>query len=77
MTSHFSKPVVVYLSGGKTCFVNSIELAREVLLAWPLRKRGRKYRTAVITILEEQSPDIGAMEQAFREAAEEGGILKE
>jgi Protein of unknown function (DUF982) len=77
MFSRFSKPVVVKLGGGKTALIDSVELAREILLAWPFRKRGSKYRAAVVAIIEAEAPDIATIEQAFREAADEAGILEE
>jgi len=75
MPSQFSKPVRVRLGGGKIVPVTSVAMAREVLLAWPPRKRGRLYRAAVIEIIEGEAPDTATMELAFREAAEEAGIL--
>lgn len=73
----FSQPVSVYWGGGVTHVVSSWERAGDLLLdpKWP--KRGRKYKAAVIAILEGGATDIDAAEKAFRVAAKEAGILLE
>lgn len=76
MVTWFGKRYPVYLGGGLTSVVNSIETAREALLHPLWTKRGRKYDRAVEALFE-ASTDLAGMEQAFEAAARDAGLLRE
>lgn len=57
--------------------VSNLEQAEELLMSphWP--GEGPAYDAAVIAIVERAAPDAAGMEDAFRDAAAEAGILRE